>query len=67
MLAYLRKGETFAELEAGFGVGKATAWRYVNETVALLAATGAEAAQGGPGREEDGIRLRGPGRDPDPD
>ena len=38
VLAYLRKGETFAELAAGFGVGSATAWRYVNETVALLAA-----------------------------
>jgi hypothetical protein len=37
-LAYLRKGETFAELAAGFGVGTATAWRYVNKTVALLAA-----------------------------
>jgi alkylation response protein AidB-like acyl-CoA dehydrogenase len=34
----LRKGETFAELAAGFGVGVTTAWRYVNETVALLAA-----------------------------
>jgi hypothetical protein len=38
VLAYLRKGETFAELAAGFGVGTATAWRYVDETVALLAA-----------------------------
>jgi len=38
VLAYLRKGETFAELAAGFGVGTATAWRYVNEVVALLAA-----------------------------
>jgi DDE superfamily endonuclease len=37
-LGYLRKGETFAELAAGFGVGTATAWRYVGETVALLAA-----------------------------
>jgi hypothetical protein len=27
VLAYLRKGETFAELAAGFGVGTATAWR----------------------------------------
>jgi hypothetical protein len=35
VLAYLRKGETFAELAAGFGVGTATAWRYVEETVAL--------------------------------
>ena len=38
VLAYLRKGETFAERAAGFGVGTATAWRYVTETVALLAA-----------------------------
>ena len=38
VLAYLRKGETFAELAAGFAVGVTTAWRYVNETVALLAA-----------------------------
>jgi hypothetical protein len=37
-LAYLRKGETFANLAAGFGIGTATAWRYVSETVALLAA-----------------------------
>jgi hypothetical protein len=38
VLVYLRKGETFAEIAAGFGVGTATAWRYGNETVALLAA-----------------------------
>ncbi len=38
VLACLRKGETFAELAAGFAVGTTTAWRYVGETVALLAA-----------------------------
>ena len=38
VLAYLRKGETFTDLAAGFGVGTTTAWRYVGETVALLAA-----------------------------
>jgi hypothetical protein len=38
VLAYLRKGETFEDLAAGFGVGRTTAWRYVNETVELLAA-----------------------------
>jgi hypothetical protein len=38
VLAYLRNGDTFAELAAGFGVGTATAWRYVGETAALLAA-----------------------------
>jgi Helix-turn-helix of DDE superfamily endonuclease len=37
-LAYLRKGETFAELAAGFGVGRTAAWRYVDEVVALAAA-----------------------------
>ena len=38
VLACLRKGETFAGLAAGFGIGTATAWRYVTETVAPLAA-----------------------------
>jgi DDE superfamily endonuclease/Helix-turn-helix of DDE superfamily endonuclease len=38
VLAYLRKGETFEQLAAGFGIGRTTAWRYVNETVDLLAA-----------------------------
>lgn len=37
VLAHLHKGETFADLAAGFGIGTATAWRYVRETVALLA------------------------------
>jgi len=37
VLAHLRKGETFASLAAGFGIGTATAWRYAGETVALLA------------------------------
>jgi DDE superfamily endonuclease len=38
VLAYLRKAATFAELAAGFGIGTATAWRYVTKTVGLLAA-----------------------------
>jgi hypothetical protein len=38
VLVYPRKGETFVSLAAGFGIGTATAWRYVEETVALLAA-----------------------------
>jgi len=37
VLAYLRKGETFADLAAGFEVSTATAWRYADETVRLLA------------------------------
>jgi hypothetical protein len=36
VLAYLRKGKTLAGLAAGFGIGTATAWRYVTETAALL-------------------------------
>jgi hypothetical protein len=38
VLAYLRKGETVADLAAGFAVSTATAWRYMNETVLLLSA-----------------------------
>jgi hypothetical protein len=38
VLVHLRKGEPFAQVAAGFGVGTATAWRYVTETVSLLAA-----------------------------
>jgi hypothetical protein len=38
VLVYLKKGETFAQLAVGFGVGTTTAWRYVNETAALLSA-----------------------------
>jgi hypothetical protein len=34
---YLRKGEPFGEVGAGFDVSTATSWRYVNETVDLLA------------------------------
>src|SRR5258705_2762024 len=45
VLAYLRKGETFAELAAGFAVGTTTAWRYVEEGVTLLAARGPKLRQ----------------------
>lgn len=38
VLAYLRKGENFSELGAGFEVSTSTAWRYVEETTTLLAA-----------------------------
>jgi hypothetical protein len=67
VLVYLRKGETFADLAAGFGIGTTTAWRYVNETVELLAARAPEAPRRGPGREAGRARLRHPRRHPDPD
>lgn len=38
VLAYMRMSGMFAELAAGFAVGTTTAWRYVEETIALLAA-----------------------------
>jgi hypothetical protein len=38
VLVYMRKGETFIGLAAGFAIGTTTAWRYMEETVALLAA-----------------------------
>ncbi len=65
VLAYLRTGETFAELAAGFAVGATTAWRYVEEVVALLAARAPKlrtAVRDAKGR----ARLRGPGRHPHP-
>jgi DDE superfamily endonuclease len=37
VLVHLRKGETLTELATGFGVGTATAWRYIREAVTLLA------------------------------
>jgi hypothetical protein len=59
VLAYLRKGETFAEPAAGFGIGTVTAWRYVTETVALLAARAPKLPPGaGQGQ---GCRARLPG------
>jgi hypothetical protein len=45
VLVYLRKCDTFAELAAAFAVSTATAWRYVNETVELLAARSARLDQ----------------------
>jgi len=37
-LAHFRNGDTYTRLAAGFGIGVATAWRYVREAVNLLAA-----------------------------
>lgn len=38
VLAHLRKGDTYAQLAAGFGIGTATAYRYVREAIDALAA-----------------------------
>ncbi|GAA3475581.1 hypothetical protein GCM10018966_001070 [Streptomyces yanii] len=37
VLAHLRCGDTYARLAAGFGIGIATAYRYITEAVGLLA------------------------------
>lgn len=37
VLVHPHKGETFAELAAGFQISLTTAWRYVRETTRLLA------------------------------
>jgi hypothetical protein len=37
VMAYLRKGETYAELACGFKIGTSTVYRYVREALALLA------------------------------
>lgn len=44
-LAYLRKGETYAELACGFGVGTSTVYRYLREAIGLLAAMAPTLAQ----------------------
>ena len=38
VLAHLRKGETYRDLAAGFGVGTTTAYRYLREALNVLAA-----------------------------
>jgi hypothetical protein len=38
VVAYLRKGETYADLACGFAVGVTTVYRYIREGLALLAA-----------------------------
>ncbi|GAA4988155.1 transposase family protein [Pseudonocardia tropica] len=38
VIAHLRKGETYADLACGFGVGTSTVYRYLREAIRLLAA-----------------------------
>jgi hypothetical protein len=45
VVAYLRKGETYADLACGFQIGTSTVYRYVREALALLAAMAPTLAQ----------------------
>jgi len=38
VVAYLRKGETYADLACGFSIGTSAVYRYVREAITLLAA-----------------------------
>jgi len=38
VVAHLRKGETYADLAAGYGIGTTTVFRYIREAIELLAA-----------------------------
>ena len=50
MLAYLRRGQTYADLGCGFRIGISTVYRYVREAVALLADMAPHAGTGDRGR-----------------
>jgi hypothetical protein len=56
-LVHLRKGETFAQIGAGFKVSKSTAWRYVQEAVALLSARSPKLAAALRKARQDGLHL----------
>lgn len=57
VLVYLRKGETFTELGVGFGVSTATAWRYVEETIALLSSRSPKLGQALRKAQRDGLHY----------
>ncbi|SFO35515.1 Helix-turn-helix of DDE superfamily endonuclease [Actinomadura madurae] len=57
VLAHLRKGQTFAELGAGAEVSTSTAWRYVQEAVALLSARSPKLAAAPRKARQDGLHL----------
>jgi len=45
VVAYLRKGETYADLACGFSIGTSTVYRYIREALDLLAALAPTLAQ----------------------
>ncbi len=65
VLVHLRRNETFARLAAAFGIGAATAHRYVTEVIALLADLAPDLREAMRIRPAQG--LRHPGRHPGAD
>ncbi len=66
VLVHLRKGEPFAQVAAGFGVGATAAWRYITDGSAAGGPC-PQAAAGSAGREESEPDVRRPGRHAGPD
>ncbi|MEV6576445.1 transposase family protein [Streptomyces sp. NPDC051577] len=56
-LVYPRKHDTFEQIARGFGIGVATAWRYVNDTIERLAAFAASLTEALTSHHADGCVL----------
>ena len=56
VVAYLRKGETYADLACGFRIGTSTVYRYVREAIELLGGDGPDPDPSGRGRGREGVR-----------
>jgi hypothetical protein len=56
-LVYLRKHDTLEQVAAGFGIGVATAWRYVNDTSDRLGAFAPSLPEALTGHHSDGYVL----------
>ena len=56
VVAYLRKGETYADLACGFGIGTSTVYRYIREAFDAARGDGPDPGAGDRGRPPQGVR-----------
>jgi hypothetical protein len=56
VMAHLRKGETYADLAAGFAIGTTTVFRYIRESPRCPGRARTDAARRGDRRRAEGIR-----------